>query len=191
MNILGKYRTFGQRLLAGLIDGLIFIPFSLLDNYFHDVENNIVFISWQFISMITLTLYLVIGHGKYGQTLGKKVMDIKVLDLDEINLIGYKRAFLRESIWVLANTSWIIYYIYESSYHVGNYQEIRIKIIESYGSMTILFWFLLELMTMMLNNKRRALHDYIAGSVVVKLSEVKRENLQKRHQELISSIQSQ
>ena len=29
-------------------------------------------------------------------------------------------------------------------------------------------WFLLEVITIMLNSKRRALHDFIAGSVVVR-----------------------
>jgi uncharacterized RDD family membrane protein YckC len=31
-------------------------------------------------------------------------------------------------------------------------------------------WFVLELLTMLTNNKRRALHDFIAGSVVVRLA---------------------
>ena len=31
-------------------------------------------------------------------------------------------------------------------------------------------WFLLEIVTMTFNSKRRALHDFIAGSVVVKAS---------------------
>ena len=31
-----------------------------------------------------------------------------------------------------------------------------------------LLWFLLELITMLTNKKRRAIHDYIAGSVVIR-----------------------
>jgi uncharacterized RDD family membrane protein YckC len=42
---------------------------------------------------------------------------------------------------------------------------------------------------MLFNNKRRALHDYIAGSVVIKLSELKREELRDRRQEIVSSLQ--
>ena len=33
-----------------------------------------------------------------------------------------------------------------------------------------LAWFLIEVITMLANNKRRALHDFIAGSVVVRVS---------------------
>ena len=42
----------------------------------------------------------------------------------------------------------------------------------------LLFWFLLEVGTMLLNEKRRALHDFIAGTVVVRsdLNDIEREN---------------
>jgi uncharacterized RDD family membrane protein YckC len=41
---------------------------------------------------------------------------------------------------------------------------------------------------MLFNKKRRALHDFIAGSVVVHLIELRKETLQKRQQELIQSL---
>jgi uncharacterized RDD family membrane protein YckC len=43
---------------------------------------------------------------------------------------------------------------------------------------------------MFFNKKRRALHDCIAGSVVLDLNEMKREDLQMRHEQLLTSIQS-
>jgi len=55
--------------------------------------------------------------------------------------------------------------------------------------MTSGVWLILELITMIFNKKRRALHDYLAGSVVVDLNEMKREDLQSRQQELTTLLQ--
>ena len=114
-------------------------------------------------------IYIVIGHGKYGQTLGKKIMQIKVLDIGEQKTIGYSRAFLRESVWLIAEISGIIYLIYLSSATTVTDRELVKLVYEDYMSFTTLGWLLLELITMLFNKKRRALHDYIAGSVVVKI----------------------
>lgn len=36
------------------------------------------------------------------------------------------------------------------------------------GALPCLIWYFLELVTMLTNRKRRALHDFIAGTVVVR-----------------------
>ena len=128
-----------------------------------------------------------IGHGKYGQTIGKIAMDIQVLDINEMNLIGYRRAFVRESIWVVLNIVFIIYYSIESFKHSSDLQELRLTIVDGLGGISILLWFLLEIVTVLFNPKRRAVHDYIAGSVVIKLSEMKREQIIPGQHQIISS----
>jgi uncharacterized RDD family membrane protein YckC len=168
MSIQDKYNTFQKRFLAGLIDGIVFIPFAIFDNYFHDIANNTIFIAWQLVSLISWTLYYVIGHGKYGQTIGKKVVGIKVLNINEDNVIGYRKAFIREAVWIFVTIICLMYYAIESFKNPNNSQELRVSIIDVYSGMTMLVWFLLELVTMLFNEKRRALHDYIADSVVVK-----------------------
>src|SRR5687767_10632897 len=113
MNPFSKYQTFLQRFLAAIIDGLIFMPFIIVDNYLHKYDaSNLVFLGWMLLNTIAWSLYSIIGHGKYGQTISKKVMDIKVLDLDEMHVIGYKRAFLRESFWIVASLIVIAYCVY-------------------------------------------------------------------------------
>jgi len=96
MTPIHKYNTFGKRFIAGLIDGLIFLPFVILDNKFEDTTNKPLFIGWTLFHTICWTLYLVISHGKYGQTIGKRLMGIKVLDINEQGVINYKNSFLRE-----------------------------------------------------------------------------------------------
>ena len=105
-----KYNTFGKRFVAGLIDGFIFIPFFLLENWFEHTDSKTIFVGRTVFHTICWTLYVVIGHGKFGQTIGKKLMGIKVFALDEKDLISYKNAFLRESIWFFAVVAGIIYF---------------------------------------------------------------------------------
>jgi len=88
-----KYSTFGNRLFAGLIDGLLFLPLTLIADYVI-VEDRTRLWSDLAFNCIWM-IYVVVGHGKYGQTIGKKLMNIKVLDIGEEKLIGYTRAFYR------------------------------------------------------------------------------------------------
>jgi uncharacterized RDD family membrane protein YckC len=132
-------------------------------------------------------MYLVIGHGRYGQTVGKYLMGVKVMDVNEKDVIGYRRAFLRECVWFFAQMAGIVYLIVDttkSAEPIAIYETYYKSIV---GLITST-WFLLEVATMLFNKKRRALHDFIAGSVVVHLIELRREALQKKQQELMQSL---
>jgi uncharacterized RDD family membrane protein YckC len=190
MTPIHKYNTFDKRFLAGLIDGLIFIPFSILDNRFEDTDNKAIFIGWTLFHTICWTLYVVIGHGKYGQTIGKRLMGIKVFDLKEKTLIGYKNAFLRESVWFFAIIAGIIYLTISTSNSATLNKEVKDTFYNDIVGLTSGIWLILELITMFFNKKRRALHDFLAGSVVVDLNELQREDLQRRQNELITSLQN-
>jgi hypothetical protein len=116
-------------------------------------------------------------------------MGIKVFDVAEAKVIGYRRAFLRECVWFFAQMAGITYLIVDTTrsmepltIHETYYKSI-VGIITS-------TWFVLELATMLLNEKRRALHDVISGSVVVDLSELKRMQLHKKSRELMQSLQA-
>ena len=104
-----KYNTFSKRLLAGIIDTSVFLPFSIINRQIENNNNKNLLISWTIFYTICWTLYVIIGHGKYGQTIGKRLMNIKVFDINEQNVIGYKRAFFREAVWFFANTILIAY----------------------------------------------------------------------------------
>ena len=190
MTSVHKYNTFGKRFVAGLIDGLIFIPFSILDNRFEDTNNKTIFIGWILFHTICWTVYAVIGHGRYGQTIGKRLMGIKVFDLNERTLIGYKNAFLRESVWFFAVIAGIIYLTISTS-NIPTFNEvIKATYYDDIVGLTSGIWLILELITMFFSKKRRALHDFLAGSVVVDLNELQREDLQGRQNELITSLPS-
>jgi uncharacterized RDD family membrane protein YckC len=115
---------------------------------------------------LILTAYTVYFHGKYGQTLGKRIIGIKVLDMDESSTIGFKRAILRESIWLLFSFSALVYSFFQNGFE----NQLQEEIATSYDAIISLFtlsWPVVELITMFFNEKRRAVHDFIAQSVVI------------------------
>jgi uncharacterized RDD family membrane protein YckC len=161
-----KYNTFWKRFFAGIIDGLVFFPFIIVEIIFPGINNTW---SYNLLYLVCWTLYLVIGHGKYGQTVGKRIMKIKVFDLDEKNIIGYKRAFFRESVWFFVSIAGIIW-MYSKT---GDMNPATGEIIVDYYDISMIVsiaWLIVELITMLSNSKRRAVHDFIAGSVVIDLN---------------------
>lgn len=162
-----KYSTFGNRFLAGLIDGLLFLPLTLVAGY---VIMNDRITAWSDLAFNCIwMIYVVVGHGKYGQTIGKKLMNIKVLDKGEEKVIGYTRAFYRESIWFFLSVAAILYIVFA----VDPADTTEIDKYQQWSALLTLGWFVVELVTMLTNNKRRAVHDFIAGSVVINLEKKK------------------
>lgn len=164
-----KYQTFWPRFFAGFIDALVFLPLSFADAFLSAPERPPVVITiWSGIVYSSYWLYSVLLHSRYGQTLGKMAMKIKVLDLSKERIPTFRQAFLRDIGYIVLNTLSLVYLVYlvlAGEYVAG--AEIsslpgRILMWASLG------WFLLEIITMATNEKRRALHDYIAGTVVIR-----------------------
>jgi uncharacterized RDD family membrane protein YckC len=187
MQSLQRYDTFFKRLIAGIIDGFVFVPIDFACKYlvsgFGDTFNN----SWPIIQSIIWTLYVVIGHGKYGQTLGKRAMAIKVFDMDEKNTIGYWRAFIRELVWFITSIVGAIYFLFV--YTNDKSPFLYSTSLDGFLSLITLLWTVLEIVTMLFNSKRRAVHDFMAKSVVVDLDVMKREQHLKNREKVTELAQ--
>jgi uncharacterized RDD family membrane protein YckC len=148
-----RYDTFVQRLGSSIIDGLLFTLFYFIVESITDND-----IAWDITSDILWLGYSIYFHGRYGQTIGKMAMNIKVVDhLNESNLIGFQRAALREIgliMFILIDINLRLW-----MYAEGNY--VFLSLFLSCG------WTIAELVTLWFNKKRRAIHDLIAGSVVI------------------------
>ncbi len=166
-----KYRTFWPRFWAGFVDGLVFLPVSLFNNYLSTpARGPTILISWAIVSYSAYWLYSVLLHARYGQTVGKRAMHVKVMDVSEGRIPSLKQAFLRDVAYIAINTASLVYFIYLVVAHkyVNGTEQINglpgmILTFASFG------WFLLEVITMLTNSKRRAIHDLIAQTVVVKV----------------------
>jgi len=168
---MSKYQTFWPRFCAGVVDGFVFIPITLLDQVLSSPDlGPLILITWGVISYTVYWLYSVLLHARYGQTLGKMVMHVKVLDLSEERIPTLHQAFIRDIGYIVLNTlslAYLIYLVIAGRYVTGVESDDttlpgRILVWASLG------WFLLEVVSMATNNKRRAFHDYIAGTVVVR-----------------------
>jgi len=169
---MSKYHTFWPRFWAGFVDGLVFMPISWFDKYLSEPARGApVLILWAVISYSAYWLYSVLMHCQYGQTIGKMATGIQVLDVSESRIPTFRQAFIRDVGYIVLNTFSLCYLIFLVL--VGRYSS-NAEINSLPGAILCwasLGWFLLEIISMATNDKRRAFHDYIAGTVVVKEGE--------------------
>ncbi len=173
-----QYAGFYKRVLAGLIDFLIFCPIWVIYrsiNYSSLFEFAYLMLGWS----LAEYLYEFILLSTKGQTVGKLIMKIKVCQKDGSS-IGIKRSFLRTLVTLCIILAMFVLDIITAS-HTQNagssltYTEIiNIKIAAegTFGSIVdslLLIWFLSEFLTVLFNRKRRAIHDFIAGTIVLDL----------------------
>lgn len=96
-------------------------------------------------------------------------MHVKVMDVSEASIPSLKQAFLRDLGYIVLNVLSLSYFIYLVLAH--EYVSGKVEVVSSSPGTILAFaglgWFLLEVVTMLTNEKRRALHDLIAGTVVV------------------------
>jgi uncharacterized RDD family membrane protein YckC len=161
-----KYNTFARRFVAGIIDWFVLIPISYLDEFI--IESDNIFLVSLVLSLIHcgFFIYSVLLHWSTGQTLGKKWMDVRVVDKSETTLLSLKQSLMRDCFYIITETIGLIVIINEVI-EIGYYPTGEFEI-EGYLMWFGLIWFLLEIVTMWSNDKRRALHDFLAGSVVVR-----------------------
>lgn len=164
---MNRYKTFWRRVGAALLDFGALAPIYWIDEaIWSNVKVPLILAMWLIMSDFLGWVYGIAMHGLYGQTLGKFVCQVKVLDKSEKPL-QMRQAFYRDVVPIFL-------FLPLSVYQIGNVMKGHIadKGLQTFPHVwpfaTIgFFWFLLELITMMTNRKRRAVHDFIAGSVVV------------------------
>jgi uncharacterized RDD family membrane protein YckC len=170
-----QYKTFWRRFGSMVIDTLLFVPFSWLDQMIITTFSQGVALFWLSLSSCLFLLYSILMHGLLGQTVGKMVFRIRVLDLSEQKL-AFRQAFLRDLVPVCMSIMLIEYMRAHPDFwfqiHLGTLTPEGVAEVSLewfyFLNFFVLFWSLLELGTMLLNRKRRAIHDFIARSVVVR-----------------------
>lgn len=166
-----RYKTFAQRFWAGIIDGLVLLPIGLFNGYFSSpARGPVTLVLWATFFYSVGWVYSVTLHARYGQTVGKRLMHVKVLDVSEQRIPSLSQALLRDSGGILLNVGALIYFIYLVLAHRYVHGARRADGLPGQIlDFASLGWFLLEVFTMLANHKRRAFHDLIAKTVVVNL----------------------
>ncbi len=164
---MGKYQTIIPRIIATLIDFVIFIPLIYLEHLILIPELPFA------VSIISLILYYLVGsgyniifHAYFGQTIGKMIMKIRLVDVED-NPIGFKKAILRDSPYLFLGMMDFLLEVNQIS--LTSLAEIHR---ESYFFEAITITYIIlgiaEVIVTLSNSKRRRLSDYIAGTVVIK-----------------------
>jgi len=152
------------------VDGVVFLPLYWVDRWIWDtVSTPAVLVPWFVVDSSSFVLYSVLLHGCFGQTLGKRLMGVKVFDVSGSKL-SLKQAVLRDSVYIALVVYGLIIDLPTVAKGQNPYSsatELSVALLVSlYAS---LGWFALELVTMLANSKRRAIHDFIARSVVMRV----------------------
>lgn len=176
------YTDFWERLGALLIDGVIFIPYGLL---YYWVNERYRFSSLYLLAPgILLTLfYQVYLVGRYGGTPGKLMLKLRIQKLTG-EPVGYGGAFVRylphllNSLIITAGFTYGALSITDDEYLSMGLLLRAQRLAEAaplwYHMWSWIFrvWSLGDIVAFFCNDKRRALHDFIAGTVVIRRTHI-------------------
>jgi len=180
------YATWWRRFSAFWIDVIVFMPLIILQTKALRTSPRL-YAAVMLPYSIIFTGYWIYCHGRWGKTIGKKLTGTYVATLDG-NHISWKQAFLRSSVdivsVIVAQFALIPIYL---SIPVEGYAELaprdRFELINSlwpiwypYFSKAQQAWLWSEFIVILTNKRRRALHDFIAGTVVLQTKPSRRQD---------------
>src|SRR5262245_8185206 len=106
---MNKYSTFWRRLLALILDGIVLSILSKILTEIPPTDSTALSLAHSFLTTNAPYLYAVLMVGKYGQTLGKMALGIKVVDHSTEDNASYHQAFMREVVPIfIANAALIM-----------------------------------------------------------------------------------
>jgi uncharacterized RDD family membrane protein YckC len=175
-----RYAGFWPRLGSILLDCLILFPLSAVV-FWADAHYRMFMVYYLIPGTVFGLFYSVYLVRRFGGTPGKLIVGIRIRKLDG-EPVGYREAFLRyfpEFVFGLLMSIALIFPLFHMSdaeYHSLSFMERAKRMVELapswYKPLQIAqnIWVWGELIVLLTNRKRRALHDFIAGTVVVHAS---------------------
>ncbi len=166
-----------KRFYALCIDSIIFIPISVLYLCFSSISKEMALIVTPPFIM-SYSIYCIYFHGRWGQTFGKMAVGIQVVNLlgDEIS---WKESCWRHSVALFFSALWgislMIVLANVSSFKFDSLPWIERATLSLNSGHSMLnwsdnaesIWIWSEIIVLLFNEKKRALHDFIAGTVVI------------------------
>ena len=163
-----KYQTLFPRLAAIILDIILLLPLAIIEQLIKSAEFS-PSSKWALFFIINLaqTIYFIVMHGLYGQTVGKMLMKVKVLDFSEAP-IKFRQSILRDLPQILFTVGSAVFLyplsLNEIDPNSPDYWKNPFFIL-------ITVWGVADMIAVLTNDKRRALHDYLAGTVVVRTNQ--------------------
>jgi uncharacterized RDD family membrane protein YckC len=169
----GKFKTFWHRFWAGAMDGIVLMPLAYLNlfiwNHAKGVPTSLLLL-WHAFQALSSSAYSISLHARFGQTLGKMAFHVKVVDVTDLPITVSQA--VRRDIVPLALALFMVAQdcapvlrgenpLQPTHPHLG--WGMVIMLLTGAG------WFWAEVLTMLTNRRRRAIHDLIAGTVVIRI----------------------
>jgi len=171
------FATFWQRFAAMWIDFFVFVPLMVVYQVLEPFSK---------VAAAVLTIlhgclaeaYVIYGHGRFGKTVGKLAMRIRVVRVTGEPL-RWREAWLRSAFnvcFMVVTTFGMVtalFAVADSRYYGVGWRarsenlEAQQPAWAAWAARLGMIWFYSEFVTMLFNKRRRALHDFIAGTVVV------------------------
>lgn len=172
-----RYAGFWRRLLAMLVEMAIWIPISFLTLRW-GWSSHIMLIPFSVFGLLLGTSYNFYFMRRWGQTIGKMVAGIRVVTV-ELAPLGWPHIIKRYSVdfifgllTTIATTTALLQ-VPEVELNQLTFLKMGEKLVEfrprylDWVNPMQQIWFWSELVVLLLNKKKRALHDFIAGTVVI------------------------
>lgn len=115
------------------------------------------------VDTILIAVYFIVLHWLYGQTFGKRLLGLEVVDHVSNGELSFKQAIMRYLPNITLSAIGLMF-IYE--YDV--YGEIIVSTTFWVYISVTMAWQIAEIICVVINKDNRALHDLIAGTVVIK-----------------------
>jgi uncharacterized RDD family membrane protein YckC len=167
------YVGFCTRLMAMATDTMLITPLIIAACWLLGAKVHILIVAGTGIFS-----YIIYFHYRYGATLGKMLLKIKVTNPDG-SAIGLKKALLRSSVDIAFAILLAIAFIFAVSdaqpmpciaKGVLAWAEQVISFYPSWYGLVLsryLVWVVSDVFFLLMNKRKRALHDFIAGTVVI------------------------
>lgn len=162
------YRTFWPRLGAAALDIGALAPLAWVDQILWNVSMPVMaLIVWTLLYQLAWLFYSIGFVYSVGQTPGKIATGVEILDYRG-NRLALRQAILRDIVPVITGAISLVFVINNLladqviNRGMGN---LRFLLWLGFGGIA---WGVLEFLTMMSNSRRRAIHDYIAQTVVIR-----------------------
>jgi uncharacterized RDD family membrane protein YckC len=171
-----NYATFWQRLAAMWIDFFVLLPLMVVQGLLESVSKGAA-LALVVPMAVAYSAYTIYCHGRFGQTVGKRVMGIRVMRTNG-ERIGWREAWLRSSVELFFSVLGVIgtfvalLTIADTDYYGVGWMQRAQNVVGlqpawlSWTGTATQIWVWSEVVVMLLNKRRRALHDFIAGTVV-------------------------
>lgn len=169
------YSGFWPRFCAGFMDGIICFPVTYVIGFIDGFSEYS--FCFSFVLNLSFCIYYEVYLVKrYGGTLGKQFFGLKIISKEGKN-VGWKESFLRYSVNILIYVLSFVF-TFTTVLGISDEQFFNMEFLKRSDSIfdlgsnwwvdVLVIWVLSEFIVLLTNKRKRAVHDFIAGTVVIK-----------------------